>query len=75
MTTWHRTTPTRPGWLVASTSRDAECIRWWHGSDRGFSAPAFLGDPPDIVERAKNTPGESQLADGVEWRRMLVAAA
>lgn len=54
---WNYAPPTRPGDCVASISKDENARRHWNGTN--WSAPWYVGDPPDIVSRARNTPAEA----------------
>lgn len=57
MNEWSYTPPTRAGDCVASISKDERARRHWNGER--WSAPWYEGDPPDIVNRARNTPAEA----------------
>lgn len=66
-------TPPAPGWRVTETGRNYALRRFWHGPERGWSAPCYDDDPEEITDRARNTPAESQ--DGINWRDLTAATA
>lgn len=69
ITTWNTSTPTAPGWYLASTERSADVCRYWNGAM--YSAPCYADDNEERKARAKHTPAESQT--GIEWREPLTA--
>lgn len=66
--TWTRVArPTADGWYNASADNDPTCMRWWFNDRQLWSAPVFVGDPPQYWQGAKSEPGESQ-GDEIAWR-------
>lgn len=68
LTPWMTEEPTRVGWYNASTERDENTRRYWHGGH--WSAPVYVGDPDRHADRARDTMGETQ--SGIEWRGIFL---
>ncbi len=68
MSEWKFEPPKVIGDYVASISKDENARRHWNGTN--WSAPWYAGDPPDIVNRAGNTPAEAG-GSPIAWLRRV----
>lgn len=68
MSEWKYAPPTVIGDYVASISKDENARRHWDGER--WSAPWYVGDPPDIVNRAGNTSAEAG-GSPISWLRRV----
>ena len=65
MTTWRKGPPPSVGWWPASTSRNANCLRWWDGLQWSF--PAHVKWTAEVAAKEASQPTEQQLQDEIEW--------
>lgn len=70
---WKKGTPDVPGVYVASIERHTGVRRYWNGAR--WSAPWYVGDPEEIIARARAVVAEAP--EDIEWREvpMLSVAA
>ncbi len=66
MQTFNIGAPPATGWHIIDGECEHTMLRYWHGPDRGWSAPCYDDDPEHIRMRAGGTPAESQA--GIRWR-------
>lgn len=65
---WNAGAPQCPGWYEASFEHNPDVRRYWHGPERGWSAPVYADSPAGHFERAKNTIPET--TGGIVWREV-----